>query len=97
MPENRRVYGCGQGCFLVSPAISYLLLQSKAVLTAHPPLCPLLNSVQCNLGESLCTLVFAIGTFPYALRTVAIPWSLDRDSGVIEGGEALEKSSEIKL
>jgi len=65
-------------CF-VSPAISYLLLQSKAVLTAHPPLCPLLNSVQCNLGESLCTLVFAIGTFPYALRTVAIPWSLDRD------------------
>ena len=79
VPENRRVYGCGQGCFLVSPAISYLLLQSKAVLTAHPPLCPLLNSVQCNLGESLCTLVFAIGTFPYALRTVAIPWSLDQD------------------
>ena len=27
----------------------------------------------------LCTLVFAIGTFPYALRTVAIPWSLDQD------------------
>jgi len=77
--ENRRVLECGQECFLVSPTISYLLLQSKAVLTAHPPLCPPLNSVQCNLGESLCTLVFAIGTFPYALRTVAIPWSLDRD------------------
>ena len=27
----------------------------------------------------LCTLVFAIGTFPYALRAVAIPWSLDQD------------------
>ena len=33
-------------CF-VSPAISYLLLQSKAVLTAHPPLCPLL-SILCS-------------------------------------------------
>ena len=27
----------------------------------------------------LCTLVIAIGTFPYALRVVAIPWSLDQD------------------
>ena len=29
----------------------------------------------------LCTLVIAIGTFPYALRAVAIPWSLDQDKG----------------
>jgi hypothetical protein len=28
----------------------------------------------------LFTLVIAIGTFPYALRAVAIPWSLDQDS-----------------
>jgi hypothetical protein len=28
----------------------------------------------------LFTLVIAIGTFPYALRTVGIPWSLDQDS-----------------
>ena len=28
----------------------------------------------------LCTLVIAIGTFPYALRAVAIPWSLDQDN-----------------
>ena len=27
----------------------------------------------------LCTLVIVIGTFPYALRAVAIPWSLDQD------------------
>lgn len=27
----------------------------------------------------LCTLVIAIGTFPYALRAVATPWSLDQD------------------
>jgi hypothetical protein len=27
----------------------------------------------------LCTLVIAIGTFPYALRAVATPWSLDLD------------------
>ena len=33
--ENRRVLECGQECFLVSPTISYLLLQSKAVLTAY--------------------------------------------------------------
>jgi hypothetical protein len=26
----------------------------------------------------LCTLVIAIGTFPYALRAVATPWSLDQ-------------------
>ncbi len=30
----------------------------------------------------LCTLVIAIGTFPYALRTVATPWSLDQDRNV---------------
>ena len=28
----------------------------------------------------LCTLVIAIGTFPYALRAVAIHWSLDQDT-----------------
>ena len=28
----------------------------------------------------LCTLVIAIGTFPYALRAVATPWSLDQDN-----------------
>ncbi len=28
----------------------------------------------------LCTLVFAIGTFPYALRAVATPWSLAQDT-----------------
>ncbi len=27
----------------------------------------------------ICTLVIAIGTFPYGLRAVAIPWSLDQD------------------
>jgi hypothetical protein len=27
----------------------------------------------------LCTLVIAIETFPYALRAVAVPWSLDQD------------------
>ena len=27
----------------------------------------------------LCTLVIAIGTFPYALRVVTTPWSLDQD------------------
>ncbi len=38
-------------CF-VSPTISYLLLQSKDVITTHPPLCLLLpNSVHCNLVE----------------------------------------------
>jgi hypothetical protein len=30
----------------------------------------------------LYTLVIAIGTFPYALRAVAIPWSLDQDNNV---------------
>jgi hypothetical protein len=40
-------------CF-VSPTISYLLLQSKAVITDHPSLCLLLpNSVQCNLAENV--------------------------------------------
>ncbi len=28
----------------------------------------------------LCTLVIAIGTFPYALRAVATPWSLDQNN-----------------
>ncbi len=28
----------------------------------------------------LCTLVIAIGTFPYTLCTVAIPWSVDQDT-----------------
>jgi hypothetical protein len=27
----------------------------------------------------LCTLVIAIGTFPYGLRVVTTPWSLDQD------------------
>jgi hypothetical protein len=45
--ENRRVLECGQECFLVSPTISYLLLQSKAVITACSPLCPLL-SILCS-------------------------------------------------
>ena len=38
---------CGQECFLVSPTISYLLLQSKAVITACSLLCPLL-SILCS-------------------------------------------------
>ena len=45
--ENRRVLECGQECFLVSPTISYLLLQSKAVITACSLLCPLL-SILCS-------------------------------------------------
>ena len=45
--ENIRVLECGQECFLVSPTISYLLLQSKAVITACSPLCSLL-SILCS-------------------------------------------------
>ncbi len=45
--ENRRVLECGQECFLVSPTISYLLLQSKPVITVCSLLCPLL-SILCS-------------------------------------------------
>ncbi len=30
------------------------------------------------------TLVIAIGTFPYALRAVAPPWSLDQDIDILK-------------
>ncbi len=70
-------------CF-VSPTISYLLLQSKVVITDHPTLCSLLlSSVQCNAILNAITLVIVMGT--YDLRTVTIPWSLDQDIQDPEG------------
>ncbi len=36
----------------------------------------------------LCTLVIAIGTFPYALRAVATPWSQDQDRENIDAQAA---------
>ena len=57
-------------CF-VSPTISYLLLQSKAVITACSP--SVSSSPQFCATQScwmLCASVIAIGTFPYALRAL---------------------------
>ena len=59
----------------ITATISYLLLQSKAVITAHPPMF-LLSPILCN---AICTLVITIWTFPYVLRTVTIPWSPVQD------------------
>jgi hypothetical protein len=58
----------------------YLLLQNKSVITVCSP--SVSSSPQFCATQScwmLCTLVIAMGTFPYALRAVAIPWSLDQD------------------
>ena len=37
----------------------------------------------------LCTLVIVIGTFPYTLSAVAIPWSLDQDMENLKIGTRL--------
>ena len=74
--KNRRVLECGRG--VCPPPISYLL-QSKAVMTVYSPL------LSCSSQSRVCNailldvvhLVIAIGTVPYALCAVAIPWSQD--------------------
>jgi len=42
------------------------------------------------------SFVFAIGTFPYARRTVAIPWSLDQDSCQLETNRLQKREKKME-
>jgi hypothetical protein len=76
--KNRCVHECGRGVSSVLLSRIFFF-RSKAVLTADSSLCSLL-SIRCN---AILLNAMHIGdcyrTFPYALRAVAIPWSLDQD------------------
>ncbi len=74
---------------------SYYLVSSssevKPFITTNSSLCSLL-SILCSPMQCwmLCTLVIAIGTFPYVLCTVTIPWSLDQDMSNCLVGEVVK-------
>jgi hypothetical protein len=80
---------------VVSPTISYLLPQSKTVITVNPPLF-LFSSILCNtIFWMIYTLVITIGTFPYDLRVVTIAWSLDHDTKELQEHLNLNKTRPV--